>query len=263
MLLTVTGKQVLEAWRRGGASRERLLVKLSQDDVSAWVQQLLPGPPEARRLAASLLSRSPHHADALPQLRSLAADDDRYTREAAAHSTGELLKRHFDEVYPILGTWRTEPSTFVRRATVLAAGVAADPVRLDLAEPLLRLLDPLLRDRSPEVRTALEGVLGRAFLTAYPDDLFQQLTAWSASHEEGVLQHVAQALGKAPPALIRKALIVLRHLALDERKPVRGAVVRALAELARSAPEPVLAELRRWLPDEDRAPVARAALGRL
>jgi len=255
-------EKVLEAWRRGGASRDRVLVELSQEGVLDWAGRLVPGPTEARRLAASLLARSPHPVDALGFLRRLATDGDRHTREAAAQAAGELLSRDFDESYPILGAWRTDPNHLVRRAVVLIAGVTVDPIRLDRAGPLLRLLDPLLLDRAPEVRNALGGVLSHAFFTAYPDDVFEQLTCWSASHDEQVLWHVATALGRAPLGIARRALIVLRRVALDERRYVRGAVARALVRLAATCPDAVGAELRRWLDDEDRAVIAREALGR-
>ncbi len=259
----MTQQQVLEAWRRGGVSRDRVLVKLSKEDVLAWAERLLPGPPENRRLAATLLSRSPHPEDALSFLQRLVTDGDRHTRDAAAHAAGGLLTAHFDEVYPILGAWRTDPQPLVRRAVVLIAGVAADPLRLDRVGPLVRLLEPLLADRAPEVRSALEGVVGEVLFPAYPDDVFECLTYWSASHDEQVLWHVATALAGAPPSMARRALIVLRRVALSERRYVRGAVARTLARLAETNPDAVGGELRRWIEDPERAPVAREALGRL
>ncbi|MEW6216681.1 MAG: HEAT repeat domain-containing protein [Candidatus Bipolaricaulota bacterium] len=259
----MTHEQVLEAWRRGGASRDRVLVKLSQEDVLGWATRLLPGPAESRRLAATLLSRSPHPEDALTFLQRLATDGDRHTRDAAAHAAGGLLIQHFDEVYPILGAWRTDSNPLVRRAVVLIAGVAADPLRLDRVGPLLRLLDPLLTDRAIEVRSALEGVFSHALFAAYPDDTFECLTCWSASHDEQVLWHVATALAGAPSPMARRALIVLRRVALDERRYVRGAVARALVRLAVTCPDAVAGELRRWLEDPERGSIAREALGRI
>jgi len=259
----MTHEQVLEAWRRGGASRDRVLVKLSQEDVLEWAARLLPGPAESRRLAAALLSRSPHPEDALTFLQRLATDGDRHTRDAAAHAAGGLLAQHFDEVYPTLGVWRTDANPLVRRAVVLIAGVAADPLRLDRVGPLVRLLGPLLSDRTPEVRGALEGVLCNVLFAAYPDDVFEELTYRSASHDDQVLWHVATALAGAPPSMARRALIVLRRVALNERRYVRGAVARTLARLAATCPDAVGGELRRWLEDPERGPIAREALGRI
>lgn len=259
----MTHEQVLEAWRRGGASRDRVLVKLSQEDVLEWAARLVPGPAEGRRLAATLLSRSPHPEDALTFLQGLVTDGDRHTRDAAAHAAGGLLTQHFDEVYPVLGAWRTDTNPLIRRAVVLIAGAAADPIRLDRVGPLMRLLDPLLADRSPEVRSALEGVLCDVLFPAYPDDVFECLTFWSASHDEQVLWHVAAALAGAPPPMARRALIVLRKVALSERRYVRGVVARSLARLAAASPDAVGGELRRWLEDPERSIVAREALGRI
>lgn len=259
----MTQEQVLEAWRRGGASRDRVLVKLSQDDILGWATRLLPGPAEGRRVAATLLSRSPQPEDALVYLLRLVTDGDRHTRDAAAHATGGLLIQHFDEVYPILGAWRTASDPLVRRAVVLVVGVAADPMCLDRVGPLLRLVDPLFTDRAREVRSAVEGVLSQALFSAYPDDVFEHVTGRSTSHDEQVLWHVATALGSSPATMARRALIVLRKLALDERRYVRGAVARALVRLSETSPDPVSGELRRWLDDPERGSVARAALGRV
>lgn len=263
MLSFVTREQVLEAWRRGGAARNRVLVELSRADTLAQVGDLLRGPAEARRLAAALLGRAERPTEALEHLQRLAADEDRHTREAAAQAAGTLLARYFDEAYPTVGTWRASPHPLVRRAVALAAGVAVDPQRLAWAEPLLRLLDPLLADRAPEVRGAVEGTLTHAFLPSYPDDTFEQITSWSASHDPQVLWHVASALGAVPEPLVRRALIILRRIALSEQRYVRGAVARALVRLASISPDAVGGELRRWLTDEDRAPLAREALGKI
>ncbi|QAA77125.1 MAG: hypothetical protein BIP78_1359 [Candidatus Bipolaricaulis sibiricus] len=259
----MTQEQVLEAWRRGGASRTRVLIALSEDGALDWVDRLLPGPPEARRLAAALLGRSPHLAEALGHLRTLVSDDDRYTREAAVQAVVQLWHERFEEAYPILGAWRTDPNPLVRRAVVLAAGGIAEPLRLDRVAPLFSLLDPFVRDRAPEVRAAVEGVLAHALFTAYPEDTFEQLTYWSASHDTGVLSHVATALGQAPATIGRRALIVLRRVALADGRPVRAAVVRAMANLAPACPDAVGTELRRWLSDPERAAIAREALGRI
>jgi HEAT repeat protein len=251
-----------EAWRRGGAARQRLIVQLADEGAVAWADRLTAGPAEARRLAAAVLAHAPQPDQAVDRLRTLASDKDRFVRETAVHALGALLAQRFAEVYPLFGTWRGDPDPLVRRAVVLAAAAAADPVRLDWAGPLLKLLEPLLSDRTPEVRNALgPGVLAHTFFPVYPDDTFEQLTYWSASHDEQVLWHVAMAMtGPGVEARARKALILLRRLSLDERRYVRGAVVRALARLGQACPDPTASELRRWLDDEDRAPVAREAL---
>lgn len=256
---------VLAAWHRGGETRRRL-IKLLAPQAIRWGERLIAGPEESRRLAAALLGAWPGAPEpALELLHALAADPDGRTRELAARAAGELLARRFPEVYPTLGAWRTDPEPGVRRAVALAVGTGARPERLDWAAPLLELLEPLLTDRTPEVRAALgPRVLARELFSVYPDDTFEYLAHWSTSHDPQVLWHVAMGLSGPPAAQrVRRSLILLRRLALDERRYVLGAVAAALRRLGSLAPDPVLSELKRWLSDEGRAPVARAVLGKL
>jgi hypothetical protein len=90
---------------------------------------------------------------------------------------------------------------------------------------------------------------------------FEYLVQWSTSNEPPVLWNVAMAFS-APPAapIAKKALIVLRKLSLDERRPVWRAVSSAMWKLGRHSPEIVRPELMRWLEDERRVEVAREAL---
>jgi hypothetical protein len=253
---------VLSAWRRGGESRHRLLRALAPQAVR-WAKLLATGDKEARRLAAALLGTWEGKPDeALELLHALSGDGDRRTRELAARAVGALLFRDFSGVYPVLGAWRGEEDPAVRRAVVVAAGVCARPERFDWAAPLLRLLEPLLPDRAPEVKDVLgPRVLAHELFTAYPDDVFEYLSQWSTSYNEQVLWHVALALSGPPAARrVRRSLIILRKLALDRRHYVLGAVTASLKRLGKLAPDSVLSELKRWLTDEDRAPVARAVL---
>ena len=256
---------VLAAWHRGGEARRRLVERLAPQALR-WGEALAAGPEEARRLAAALLGAWDGDPEpALELLRGLASDPDSRTRELAARGMGELLARRFEGVFPLLGAWRSDPTPQVRRAVVLAVGAGARPERLDWAAPLLELLEPLLSDRAPEVRSALgPRVLARDLFSVYPDDTFEYLAHWSTSYDEQVLWHVAMGLSGPPAAQrVRRSLILLRRLALDERRYVQGAVAAALRRLGKLAPDPVLSELKRWLSDEDRAPLARAVLGKL
>ncbi len=254
-------QNVVEQWRHGGKARERLVQALVHEGALAWATRLQQGGREERRLAATLLGYAQEVEPALQLLRGLVADEDRYTREAAVQAVGKLLERDFPRALAILSEWRRD-NPKVRRAAVLAVAHMADRLHMERAGPSLQFIRPLVGDPSPEVGPAVSAALVQ-FLQAWPDETFEELAAWSAEHDEPVLQQVAQTLGQTPPSLIRKALIVLRRLALDERKAVRQAVVKALRRLAEVQSDVVFAELRRWLPDEDRAPVARATLSRL
>jgi len=161
--------------------------------------------------------------------------------------------------------WREHPSASVRRAVVIAAGRAARPDRLERAEPLLKLVEPLLADEDATIRRALgPSALGGSLLRHYPMDAFEYLVKWSTSNEPGVLWNVAMAFSGPPAAdIARKALIVLRKLSLDERRIVWRAVSSAMWKLGRRCPEIVRPELMRWLEDDRRVEVAREALKHL
>ena len=199
---------------------------------------------------------------ALKLLQRLADDADWTVRDAAAETCGRLLRNDFTEMLGPLREWREHASVNVRRAVVIAASRAARPDRLERAEPLLKLLEPLLSDRDSTIRRNLgPSALGGSLLRSYPMNAFEYLVQWSTSNEPSVLWNVAMAFS-APPAgpIAKKALIVLRKLSLDERRPVWRAVSSAMWKLGRHSPEIVRPELMRWLEDERRVEVAREAL---
>ncbi len=223
--------------------------------------------PAFRHLACQLAPAGYGH-DAKPTLKllqRLADDADWTVRDAAAETCGRLLRDDFPRMLEALYGWREHPSVNVRRAVVIAAGRAARPDRLERAEPLLKLVEPLLADEDATIRRNLgPSILGRSLLRHYPMDTFEYLVKWSTSNEPGVLWNVAMSFS-APPAaeIARKALIVLRKLSLDERRIVWRAVSSAMWKLGRRCPEIVRPELMRWLEDERRRDVAREALKHL
>jgi len=160
-----------------------------------------------------------------------------------------------------LRVWREEASENVRRAVVVAAGRAACPEHPEWAEPLLKLLEPLLEDRDKLVRRSLPPAIGGSLLSSYPMTTFEYIVNWSTASDPQVLWNVAMALSTAAAAgMVKKALIVLRKLSLDERRYVWRAVASAMWKLGRKRPEIVRPELGRWLEDERRVDVAREAL---
>jgi len=252
-------KKLIEMWRQGGKARERLVGELAKEGALTWARKLYKGAREERRLAATLLGRAEEVEQALEVLRVLAVDDDRYTRDAAVESVGLLLSRDLGRALLALSDWRRDGAK-VRKCALMALASSVDPVHWERADPILRFIDPMV-DEAPGDPTL--GSLLTQLVEAWPEETFEHLAAWSTGHDERVLTRVAQVLGRCGPRASRKALIVLRRLALDERKLVRTAVINALSSLARADSEVVLSELRRWLPDEDRAPVARAALSHI
>ncbi len=201
-------------------------------------------------------------SEVLKSLRKIIVGGNVETQRSAHRSLGTFLYENFEEVYPYLQGWAEDRNPLVRKAVAMAVFEAIHPFRFDLADPFLRLVELLLSDKASQVRWAVgPKVIAQGLLPAYPDDTFEYLTKWSTNHDEQVLWNVAMGLSGA--AIIRrtnKALIILRRLALDERRYVWRAVASAMWRLGRKDPTPVLAELRRWLSDDDRAHVARVAL---
>ena len=223
--------------------------------------------PAARHVASGLVvaGYGGEPTRALELLRRLADDPDWTVRESAAHACGHLLAEDFARMVEALREWSGAPSPAVRRAVVVAAAKAATRGRPEWAEPLLKLLEPLLLDRDEGIRRILAPVaLGASLLRAYPDLTFEYLTKWSTSTDEQVLWNVAMAFSASgAPPLAKKALIVLRKLSLDERRYVWRAVASAMWKLGRKKPEIVRPELAQWLEDERRVEVAREALKHL
>jgi hypothetical protein len=125
----------------------------------------------------------------------------------------------------------------------------------------MSLVEPLLADADPTVRHLLGPSALATFLGAYPDVTFESLIGWSTSSDSHVLWNIAMAFTSASAApLAKRALIVLRKLALDERRIVWRAVAAAMWRLGRRRPDVVRPELERWLSDEAREKVARQAL---
>jgi len=220
--------------------------------------------PASHHLACQMIPAC-YRLDGLAALRillRLADANDWTVRDAAAETTGRLLRENFSDVLDVLHDWRAHKSPNVRRAVIIAAGRAARSDRPEWADPLLKLLEPLLADGDPNVRRNLgPSALGRSLLACYPTIAFEYLLQWSTSNDAPVLWNVAMAFsGPAAEPIARKALIVLRKLSLDERRAVWRAVASAMWKLGRRCPEIVRPELMRWLEDERRLNVAREAL---
>jgi len=238
--------------------------ELSSERLAAFARS---EEPSARQLACYLVPKvytdSPD--DAATVLELLFEDDDWTIRDAAAAVAGALLRKDFRSMLERVRVWRDAPSVSARRAAVIAAARAAHPHHLERAEPLLKLLQPLLEERDPLLRRALgPSALGSSLLRHYPRTTFEYLTQWSTSNNPQVLWNVSMAFSTPPAAsMAKKALIILRKLSLDPRRFVWRAVASAVWKLGRKCPDIVRPELARWLEDERRIDVAREALKHL
>jgi len=223
--------------------------------------------PAARHVACGLLPRC-HNDDpsrAAKLLEQLSKDRDWTVREAANQAAGSILRASFAPALEWLRGFATSDSAHVRRCVPVAAMKAGRSRRLEYAEPLLKLVTPLLADRDPIVRRSLGPMaIGSGLLGFYPNPTFEYLVQWSTSNDEQVLWNVAMSFsGSCAAPIARKAMIVLRKLSLDPRRYVWRAVASAVWKLGRRRAEVVRPELARWLEDEDRVHVARAAMRHL
>ncbi|MBU1048853.1 DNA alkylation repair protein [Candidatus Bipolaricaulota bacterium] len=198
-------------------------------------------------------------------LPRLIESTDWTVRDAACEVTGRLLRDDFSRMLPVLEAWRSRQSSNMSRALAIATIRAADPMHLERADPLLRLLEPLLSERDPIVRRNLgPSAIGTTLLAHYPSQTFEYLAKWSTSYDAQTLWNVAMAFtSPAAVPITKKALIVLRKLSLDERRLVWRAVASAMWKLGRKRPDLIRPELARWLEDERRVNVAREAIKHL
>jgi hypothetical protein len=206
------------------------------------------------------------HKDEVRRLLLQLADDENWgVREGAADGWARVLQDHFDEVYPLYQEWAQHPSENVRRAVVLAVmPVVRDKERgAERAASCLRLLEPLLADRSPYVRKNLGPfAIGASILNRHPELTFATLERWREQYDdEQVRWNLAMALSaNGGAAHVQRSLDFLHTLADDPRRTVWRAVASAARALGKKHPGVVKPQLRRWLEDESRRQVAETAL---
>ena len=245
---------------------KRIVRMSDHDEPLLHVAELFASCEEAepRHVACGLIAEAylqdPEKSVAL--LYRLVDDPDWTVRESAVDACGRALRNDFDGMSEVLREWRTDQSDNVRRAILIAVIKASQSRTPGWGEPLLKLIEPLLVDRAKVVRRNLGPfALGSTMLSHYPSITFEYLVKWSTSTDEQTLWNVAMAFSaSAAPPLVKRALIVLRKLSLDERRYVWRAVAAAMWKLGRKKPEVVRPELARWLEDERRVHVAREAL---
>jgi len=244
----------------------RLVKKyLNEEEIFEWAEQLAPreGTRSLGCLMLTLGNPYLQHAQEVKRFLLALGDDANWeTREAASDAFASVLLRNFDEVYSQFQEWVRHDSENIRRAVALAAKKVAKARKPEYGEPLLRLIEPLLSDKSVYVRKNLGPfAIGDGLLRAYPKLTTQYVKRWSQSRDEQVLWNVAMVFSAAEGAKhCDEALLILRRLASDERRYVWRAVASALRNLGRRKPEKVKPELKRWLLDKKRRKVAETAL---
>jgi 3-methyladenine DNA glycosylase AlkC len=230
-----------------------------------WACRLADRPePAARAVAAPMLRHDwlarPEEVQA--RLLHIADDEDWWVREAAHSTMGSLLVAHFCAFYPILEAWTEHPSPNVRRGVALAARKAANEKRIEWADLLLDLVEPLLADRTEYVRKNLGPyAIGDGLLRCHPEPTLARLRCWAKDASEAVRWNVAMAFRSfGGTRHLQEALQVLEQLAADERRFVWRAAAAALHYLGRRRPEIVRPVVEGWLEDERRVRAAETAL---
>jgi 3-methyladenine DNA glycosylase AlkC len=234
-------------------------------ELQRWTQALLTHEhPSFRSIGAIIL---PALYDDQPRfvtarLLHVADDPSWITRESAGNTASHVLNEYFDKFYPVLQAWTRHKSENVRRAVVIATMSAFDRKhpQPERAEPLLRLHDVLVTDRSEYVRVNLGPfAIGAMILRHYPDATLRRLRQWARLKSEAARWNVAMVWtsigGRKYP---QEGLELLTQLATDERRFVWRAVASAMVKLARAHPalcRPVIAE---WSSDSKRMHVAEA-----
>ena len=254
-------------WGKASWSASQLLVQaLESKEERLWhwaVNLSKHGNPHTRCYASELLLklREKDRNKAEQILTTLADDGHWLVREATHGVWGVLLKRNFIQVYPILQAWSTHSSANLRRCVAIAVRSAGNLRKEEWAEPLIRLLEPLLSDKTVYVRKNLGPyAIGDGLLRCYPDFTLRYLRRWANRRDEGSLWNVAMAFASyGGSKKWHEGIKILTKLATDGRRYVWRSVASALLYLARRHPE-VQDMLESWLNDSKRSKVAKTAL---
>ena len=256
-------------WGRPSWSVSQLLdqeLDHDEDRLWLWAEALSRHRnPMTRRYAPGILfklwERGQDRAEQI--LLTLSDDEDWLVREYAHSYWGELLKKDFLHVLPIMEKLRASQSANNRRCVAIAARSAGNLRKDEWGEPLILLLEPLLSDKATYVRKNLGAyAIGDGLLRCYPELTLGYLRRWSRTKDEGTLWNVAMAFASyGGNKNWEEGMRVLSRLAIDRRPYVSRAVTSALLYLARRRPE-IRATLEKWkMPP--RREVADAVLKRL
>ncbi len=195
-------------------------------------------------------------AEALSELRAKISSDG----QSAVTALASFLAQGGALVFPFLRAWTEDHDPQVRKSLSKAVEKAADPADPFRAAFLFGLIEPLLWDADPSVRTSARKALREKLLPTYPEEALEILAQWTAEPDLRKKILAVECLGRLPPSLARRALILLRHLGRSEDERVRKAVIRALRKWRGAAPNLVEGELKNWLSDPGLFELAQRAL---
>jgi len=257
-------------WGKPSWSSSQLLLEALDDEVERlwfWANNLSNHKnPFTRRYASTILPKLwENDNNKAEQILTTLSDDKHWLVREEAHGTcGELLKEHFQQVFPILQNWSTHSSANLRRCVAVAARSAGNLRKEEWAEPLIHLLEPLLSDKTAYVRKNLGPyAIGDGLLRCYPNFTLEYLRRWACKRDEGTRWNVSMAFASyGGNKNWLEGIEILSKLAADERRYVWRSVASALLYLARRHLE-VRDTLRTWLKDPKRVKVAETVLKHL
>lgn len=175
-------------------------------------------------------------AKMLRDLKKSADSDNWHEREDAGYQLRDFLEKDPARIIALTKDWVSDASENVRRAACLGCLIRKGrKLEAPLWPPILDRLAILMGDRSVYVRKCcgpfVVGILG----WTYPETVLPWLKQMADSADEQVRWNVAsaftQTLGRRFPD---EAIGILRKLAADERKLVRGAVRAALRNVVKA-----------------------------
>ena len=238
--------------KSNGKVRERWLRRLAADEKAA-----------ARCMACFVLGAfgrvGPADVSIETIAHKLAADDRWEVRECIANAFDDQIGvAHPEFVYDLMRRWAADPSPNVRRAPTNAL------MRYGIRQPrkVIALMEELRHDESEYVRKNVRFCLQQIAKVKHPvlgagnadnpDVMLATLREWAEDKHKYNRWIVAGTLGNVwAREHVPQAIAILRTLAGDEDKLVRGAVVASMRELAKWEAEAVAAAAGEWANDTD------------
>jgi 3-methyladenine DNA glycosylase AlkC len=233
----------LAAW--DGKQRAGWLERLARDEKAA-----------ARCLACFVMGEigKTDPGSIVPVAYRLAKDDRWEVRECLANAFDDQIGLAQPEfVYDLMRQWVADPSPNVRRVPTNAL------MRYGIRHPrkVIALMDKLRHDESEYVRKNVKFCLQQIAKDKHPllgagnpdnpDVMLSTLGAWARDPHPHSRWIVANTLGNVwVRTRLPQALDLLRSLAADGDRLVRGAVVSAMRELARHDREAVRSAAQAW-----------------
>lgn len=195
----------------------------------------------------------------VPAAHKLAADDRWEVRECIANAFDDQVGVAQPEfVYELMAQWVSDPSPRVRRVPTNAL------MRYGIKHPrpVIALMDRLRHEADEYVRKNVRFCLQQIAKEKHPvlgpghpdnpDVMLAALREWAKDPDKYNRWIVAGTLGNVwARGRIPQALALLKALAADGDRLVRGAVVAAMRELSKHDPPAIAAAARKWCDDED------------